>query len=800
MFDVLRFMSEGTFIISYAGQDKTSAAWGLTAEPRLSLPKSRAKKLTWRMAGADPAGAIPFPFEAAVTIKLTDSVGDIIWQFQGRQTTEQGIAIPGQRGIFLVFEDTFYDLDNTPFQQSWNVSGGGTVNFSRYYLFQDLSTTPSGYLTVAQQITQILIWAQACGVPIQIGTIEGPSQMPFYPARGLSCAAAIEKCLFCFPDLFSWIDDSTTPPTFNCRQRANLDEVRMPWAGTDAAGRVHKSSRITPLYKLQPSQVVLQYQEINTVNGISEPSWEYDAYPPGSDGKARRAMVVPIDLRGGAGQTTTLKETWTVGAFNPTSLDFWIGNRVTGQFGKIAALGDNDIANLAFADAFVCMSDADVLAHPNGISIKDAAGNYYGLAGLNEHKKGTLTDWLQTGGNAVVLVEVSVKASFSYTKNRKIGAVTIPQSILNDHKHASNVKLTNVPVGVTVFEIAGIQSSSLGELPVPDLARNVFTSLDQLQHDGLHEIREPHVPAIIGPWNVLTLTGGRADWSRMNIASVEIDFHAGVANAWRNTTITLGPARHLAPQDLNNYLQFFRSRMVEDNGALRSGGQVFSPSIVDMGGEDPKQDTVPSQPDQSFGSVNYVDAASGNTFSFQQDASTQAMAYKEYSAAGAQIGQAGLSRRFNGAGAPAAGTLPNIKGFVLYDLYVDDTTHNWWYCTAAGTRAAATWSQISSSGSGGTTIYDWTKSYRTGVDVIILQTQVINGILVVAGTYTCVHDVDVSQGQNTLNGIPQFPEPTAVDANNLPLCWLSKAFRPSQLSQCGLPASNWTNATAPINV
>jgi len=92
---------------------------------------------------------------------------------------------------------------------------------------------------------------------------------------------------------------------------------------------------------------------------------------------------------------------------------------------------------------------------------------------------------------------------------------------------------------------------------------------------------------------------------------------------------------------------------------------------------------------------------------------------------------------FNGAGAPASGTLLlGRTDYIVGDLYADTTNKNLWTCTTAGTNATSTWAQISGGGGGGIDfaapiLYNHVSTYAAKKIVYVAPTDA----LVTAGTF-----------------------------------------------------------------
>jgi hypothetical protein len=744
----------GTWTIQYSGTEKSAAAWGLTAAPVWRARTQAAQQFSFQMPGADPAGASPFPFEAQVIIRQNRTGGGTAWTndasanhfvFQGRLISPVGNVSGSRQDITLVFQDAWYDLENIPFQQLWDIYGG-TAYFSRAYLFYNPGPTPS-YLTVAQQLANIITFAAGAGANIQAGTItstsgtSGASEMPWYAVRGLSCAAAIKKCLECFPDLIVWIDGSTTPPSFNCVPRASLTSISLPYKGTDAHGRAHLSSQIKPRYDLAPSQVVLQYQQVISSGATSAVELSTEVYPSGSTGMALRALVCPIDLRGGS--ASFAKTQIVTQAFDPTQVAaFWQTH--------VKSLKDSDIVGTpAIVDTTINSGST------YGISVVDSTGaaiNYATYYPVEMIRPSKWASW--TGVN---VIEATVSAYLSYSKAKKVGAASSARTTdkITQHLHTVKIKLCNAPLGATNYVTETAYNS--GESPVSGLAQTIYNSLTQLQYEGAHEIIEQtSVWQVIGPWNVLNLTGGATAWATMNAAlpEVEIDF-------LRNQTrLTIGPARHLAPQDLNNYLQFFRQRVMWDNAQISSG--TVTGAAIDQSGDAPEEDSNSGQPQQSTKEMRDADPnVAGNTNVVTIDPVNGQISTGQFNSSGTSLVSSIIPPVYQGAGAPSATTLPAGTYYRANWLYLNTSASpaQLYYCSTAGTNSASAWTAIGGSGGGGGYAGTYTNAtaYSVGNIVRVETTATSSGTTATLGVFGCINATTANAGGNE---VPQFPEPT----------------------------------------
>ncbi len=422
------------------------------------------------------------------------------------------------------------------------------------------SMFPGLALTNGQQIQQIIEWAITCGVAIQVGTIDLGMYLPIYPVRGVTCASAIQICLQPTPDAETWLDYTYSPPKFNCRQRGNLNDIYMPYAGGG-----HQSSEIVPRYDLQVPGVVIQYVKTSTNNGLTYTDFGSDVYPALTTGQVPGTLVVPVDLRGGA-RTDVFQSVTADINLVLTTLTWWLRKKPELQKWY-------DPSNHAGGPGNPVLDTGSIVVKTDaGVDITSTwASNY-----PRELLKGDITGWMFAAG--VSAVPVTITAQFKYdeldTDGRKWHSA-------KEHSVSVRVKLTNSPAGLVTY--SALATLDPGESAPPGLAQALYDSLSVLSYEGTHVIMDEAfktTAAIPGPQFRLNLTGGSADWTAMRatIQGVRIDF-------FRNTCeITFGPPKHIAPGDLEQLMMFYRWRSVYENPALRLNGQTSAMS-TQIGGD-----------------------------------------------------------------------------------------------------------------------------------------------------------------------------------------------------------------------
>ena len=135
-----------------------------------------------------------------------------------------------------VFEKTFNVLDHLAVPGDFTSGVYVQKSFSHSFLYIGPTAALSQFnlITTGQQIVEALNWAlkpftdTSTPPPFQIGSVTPSQLVPFEEIRDITCAEVVKRCLRWSPDAVAWFDYSTTPPTFNCKQRPGLTTVNLP--------------------------------------------------------------------------------------------------------------------------------------------------------------------------------------------------------------------------------------------------------------------------------------------------------------------------------------------------------------------------------------------------------------------------------------------------------------------------------------------------------------------------------------------------------------------------------------------
>jgi hypothetical protein len=687
------------------------AAFGTHGESKVTLP----------LVTLPPETAVAIPFEAPCKIytgRTAVGSGGTLF-FQGRRTDNSGTASGSGASQEIVIEDAWYDLRQLTLQAAWaNITGysGTTPIFGTTYtwpdcvLFQESlngQLQPNGsfatysplpvyyHITTGQSIYEILAYAICFGgVNLQIGTIDPACYVPFYPVRSMRCAEAIKIALRVHPDCTSEIDYTTTPPTFNIRQRSNLTSVTLPYKSA-SGNQIHLTSQVQPRPELIPTRVGIYIKSTATVNNQPVVSIGTDIYPAVSSGL--RSLDVSVDMTGP--KLSKTQATLTTAAFNPASLTWWASKvpalQSTAYGGQIPASGAGALALLSTA-----INPGS--GTPKGIQVIDDSGNPINLTTYGyELLKGTPASWM-----TVSVIEANVIGFFTYNKNTTSGGTTLVD-VVAEHMHTVRVKLCSV--ATSTFNLS--QTLSTGEVYPTGLAQAVYNSLSTLQYNFTHTIQESPFATLIKPGkHCLNLSGGATAWSTMNamVQGVDIVFSFNPANGvtTAKTTVKCGPVEHLDIGELIQIFNLFTNRdLSKINPSERLAGTDMSGGQVTLGNDGPKENSVPLPQVNAVSNVAGLDTVSGNTNVMRLDGTTGRVTVAQSDPVlGTNFITGTIAPVYSGGGAPLVGLLTasnNGAWFHVGDLYVDASGNALWRCVTEGGYQANSWSQISAAASGG---------------------------------------------------------------------------------------------------
>jgi len=619
------------YTISGTTRETNLTALGV-ADWRVTFGTHGGSTVRLQLGGVPPESTPVIPFESPCKLYTGRVYTAGAWSggtilFQGRRTDNAGATSGEMVSTELTLEDAWYDLRLITLQAVWQTITGGTIASPTYgtaswpdgVLFQatpgvTYSPAPvNSHITTGQALVEILNYAISCGVNLQVGQIDPALYVPFYPVRSARCAEAIKHCLRPHPDCTTEIDYTTTPPTFNVRQRSHLAALTLPYAGTatPASGVVqtHLTSKVTPRPDLVPSRVGIYIKETSTIAGEAVVSVGSDIYPAVSSGL--RSLDASLDITGPRITQVTARITSTV--FDPTNLPWW-ELKVPAFSQPETVPGSVALLNTAINDGSkACITVVD----ETGANVDLSTYAYV----MEDH--GTAHAWMQlSGGGPVLVTKAIVTGHFTYQRRKNVGTaaspVWLPIKTPNDHPHPLRIKLTNSPSAVYTLN----QLLSTGEVYPTGLAESLYNSLTTLQYQFDHTILEQPFTTIIKPGkHALNVSGGASAWASMNamIQEVVMEFinspATGITSA--RTQVRCGPVEHLEAGQLVQLFNIFQNRdLSRINPNERTSGLPNGGANASMPDDTAKENTTHASPDdgsQIFAGTDATDSTKTNS-------------------------------------------------------------------------------------------------------------------------------------------------------------------------------------------
>jgi hypothetical protein len=714
------------YTISGTTTEVSFTALGVGANPRLTLGTHGPSKFTLPLPGTAPEMATVIPFEARCKIYTGRTYSAGSWTggsilFQGFRTDNSGNVSGASVSSELVIEDEWYFLRNLTLQASWTIITGGTLASPTYgsqswpdcVLFQatpgvNYTTFPipnntaalEGHITTGQAIIEILNYAIAQGANLQVGLINPSLYVPYYPVRSMRCADALKICLRVHPDCTTEIDYTTTPPTFNVRQRSNLAALTLPYNGaTTSSGvtRSHITSQIKPRPDLVPTRVAISIKTIGTEAGQQVVTLAQDIYPTGV-ATGLRSFDASMDMTGPKSSLTTAQVTSTANAFSTLA---WWELKHPALTAPETVPGSVSLVNTNINDGSL-----------NCITVVDESGNPVNLTTypcVMEHE-GTIHPWMTIPGTGPVLgIKAIVTGYFTYQRRKNTNTAGSPNWITtkqpNTHAIPIRVHLTNSPAGTQTYWLS--QLLSTGESYPGGLAQGIYTALSSLQYEFNHTILDVPAPgslllAPIKPGkHSLNVSGGASAWSTMAamIQEVTIDFIKSPATGLTSakTSVRCGPVAHLEPGQLVQLFNLFTNRDLNKiNPNERTSGLPNGGLNAAMPCETAKENTTQGEPDEGQQMFTAPDSVTTANFNgIQHDPANGQINVTTYlPASSTPVGTGLIAPCYFGAGAPGAANLPANVNFRVNWRYLDTSGNAEYYCSTAGTKSTSVWTQL----------------------------------------------------------------------------------------------------------
>ncbi len=449
---------------------------------------------------------------------------------------------------------SWWYLENLIYQQQWNEpidssdpdSELQNVLKSHIILGQDIS---GNKLTIGEQITDVINYAQACGANIALEEVDIDVLIPFDECKDLSCAEVIRRLLRWVPDTICYVDYSQEMPTFSFKRRAQLPAYVINIFNDNV-----KNFSLQPRYDLCVPAVVLKFETINSTNSKTWKTVTVQKYPQDATGMEYKTLVLTINLEGAKSNYITQKiET---NAIDVSSLTWWKTH--------VPWLNNFSSENITISE----VSRTSELPE--------------------ELENGVVADWMSK-----TVEDDIVRAKISY-KDEDISII--------DRDVIVKIKATDATTG-TYKKLLSVLTAET----VPDnLAQNIFEAVGTLHYDGSITLISQEVDVNFLHF-VLNFSGGRDEWESMNAVVQEIEQHLDTGE----TYIKFGPSKHLGAADLAELTRSGRMLIESRNYADRISAEASGNGLIDQGVYCKLENT--STGEGKYGMLKFVDPNNSDT-------------------------------------------------------------------------------------------------------------------------------------------------------------------------------------------
>ena len=473
--------------------------------------------------------------------------GEPVVYFQGRISSIPRLGAPGNEERRYVISDAWLDFERITYQQQWNLITGadeeGVTTVAAQYRSECLLGIDlyGNALTSDLVIVDAVNWAISRGAAVQLGTIlrntgggSTASPVPIKEVNDLPCSEVIKEMLKLTPDAVTWLDYSTTPPTFNVARRADCTVAPAAFSG------VFEDIELSPRYDLVRSEVLLRYVREDKTDGVPSTAIIIDAAPDGADGLAYDALVSTVRLAGG-------DATYQKQAVQATPVP------ATGTEDGAAAWWQSNcpaIAKLTASRLSIVADTTSGFVNPD----QSSANDDYDIADYpRQLVGGTLAPWMDVK-SAQCTWYVAMTYHFPDIPDEE--SAYAAQLFDKSDPGGSVLSVTITGTSASTKTYAQLSSYDQPEPAPVGFAATLYGALSVLHYEGSYSMARGEIDPTSRLGIVLNITGSLQPWDTMNALVQEIvdDLDEG------RTTWKVGPPGHLSVQDLMAQLNYTRHR------------------------------------------------------------------------------------------------------------------------------------------------------------------------------------------------------------------------------------------------
>lgn len=496
-------------------------------------------------------------------------------RFVGRRVLIPGRASGTEESKSYTFAGPWYWLERLIYHQSWQqlLINGALVPRQTSHLLLNL-----GGLNVGGQIRAVAQYSIDQGAPFQLGTIDIPIIPLVTEITDQTCAQIIIDQLRWAPDAIGWFDYATNPPTFHCRQKANLAAVTLRLDPASVPTIADEGLSIAARPDLQIPAVALRYERTDTKDGAEFLSIGEDIAPAGATGRELNAISQTITLAGF--NVTTLSASILCETIDTVSIEWW--KRM------IPSLQDSRIKNLTLVASSIerILQGSRRPSNPAGTPSSAHARMLV---------EGQLVDWMRDASdNELDWEQEELSAQFSFqldldpTSGVKLSdkqKVRIPVHLVS----------TNAPSGVSSYTVT--ETEEEGEAQPIGLAQYLLDALSGLEYEGIVHTTEQECTGFIGPGHTLNIANtAQADHASMRarVQSVDEDIDRG------QTRVSFGPTPALSLNAILELLRASRHRRRWTRTSVQSDGALSGSANTKLGEATANSNTIPGDAQHTF--------------------------------------------------------------------------------------------------------------------------------------------------------------------------------------------------------
>lgn len=447
------------------------------------------------------------------------------------------------------------------YHQTW-AWGSGSMDTTQVVLGKD---ELGADMTTMQTVEMIIDYVIAQGAPIQKGSISAGVQVWPVELKNVTCEEAMRTALRFHPQAQVWFDYSTSPPTINVQERADMAAVSLPHADKPVA-----STNIVRRDDLVPECVAITYETSHQVDGEMYRALEQDIWPAAKTGKELTALSALVPLEGMQQQTNKQRVKTAAIPGNLTELQTLDGAKFfLRHFPELSELIDLSNLNnslVRFSGLYRQVLSEDGADEPDPINPNapeiTPAATPDDLP--NELLEGSVEDWMRKKSGQLRVsfgVRPRTTPALSQAQIERVVELLGPYPDISaptadDEPSPLSVNVRATDAVTKLYK--GVNFWKPADEAPTGIAQGVYENLSNPHFQGSWAIIERDVGGTRYHGKKLNITGGRAEWATMNavIQSVSWDVASGA------TTISFGPPDHLGPQDLIELQRMMRTNPV----------------------------------------------------------------------------------------------------------------------------------------------------------------------------------------------------------------------------------------------